>query len=146
MYTIFNPAPAKIIPEKYYPFIDLLVVNQTEAEYQTGIFPQEEESCKQAIESMQRMGAKQVIITLGSRGSIFNAGESLHSVPAERVEVVDTTAAGDTFIGVTSSQIKGCAAPAATGTSLPKNASRRSALFVTLSSDTFPATVVISFT
>ena len=100
MYTIFNPAPAKIIPEKYYPFIDLLVVNQTEAEYQTGIFPQEEESCKQAIESMQRMGAKQVIITLGSRGRIFNAGESLHSVPAERVEVVDTTAAGDTFIGV----------------------------------------------
>lgn len=100
MYTIFNPAPAKMIPEKYYPFIDLLVVNQTEAEFQTGIFPQEEESCRQAIESMQRLGAKQVIITLGSRGSIFNAGESLYSIPAERVEAVDTTAAGDTYIGV----------------------------------------------
>ncbi len=100
MYTIFNPAPAKIIPEKYYPFIDLLVVNQTEAKYQTGIFPKEEESCKQAIESMRRLGAKQVMITLGSRGSIFNVGDTMHSIPAQRVEVVDTTAAGDTFIGV----------------------------------------------
>ena len=78
------------------------MVNQTEAKYQTGIFPQEEESCKKAIESMRRLGAKQVIITLGSRGSIFNVGETLYSVPAERVEVVDTTAAGDTFIGVLS--------------------------------------------
>lgn len=100
MYTIFNPAPAKIIPEKYYPFIDLLVVNQTEAKYQTGILPDEEESCRQAIESMRRLGAKQVMITLGSRGSIFNIGDAVHSIPAQRVEVVDTTAAGDTFIGV----------------------------------------------
>ncbi len=100
MYTIFNPAPAKIIPEKYYPFIDLLIVNQVEAEYQTGILPQEDDSCKEAIQSMRRLGAGQVVITLGSRGSIFNIGEEMHSIPAHRVEAVDTTAAGDTFIGV----------------------------------------------
>ncbi len=100
MYTIFNPAPAKIIPEKYYPFIDLLIVNQVEAEYQTGILPQEEESCREAIQSMRRLGAGQVVITLGSRGSMFNIGEEMYSVPALRVEAVDTTAAGDTFIGV----------------------------------------------
>lgn len=100
MYTIFNPAPAKIIPEKYYPFIDLLVVNQVEAEYQTGILPQEDESCKRAIQSMKQLGAGQVVITLGSRGSIFNIGDLIYSVPACHVEAVDTTAAGDTFIGV----------------------------------------------
>ncbi len=100
MYTIFNPAPAKIIPTQYYTYIDLLVVNQTEAEFQTKIFPQEEESCKEAIQSMRQMGAQQVIITLGSSGSIFNLGEELYQVPACQIEAVDTTAAGDTFIGV----------------------------------------------
>ncbi len=100
MYTIFNPAPAKIIPTQYYPYIDLLVVNQTEAQFQTKVFPQEEESCKEAIQSMCQMGARQVIITLGSNGSIFNLGEELYQVPACQIEAVDTTAAGDTFIGV----------------------------------------------
>ena len=71
-----------------------------------------------------------------NNSSFFGSGKSNPSIPL----------APCTLEASTSSQIKGCAAPAATGTSLPKNASRRSALFVTLSSDTFPATVVISFT
>lgn len=105
MFTIFNPAPAKTIPRESYPNIDLLVVNQTEAQFQTGIFPEGEESCKAAIQTMLRMGAGQVIITLGSGGSIFNVGEELRLVPAYRVEVVDTTAAGDTYIGALAARL-----------------------------------------
>lgn len=105
MYTIFNPAPAKTIPEQSYPDIDLLVVNQTEAQFQTGLFPEDEETCNQAIQSMRRMGAGQVIITLGSGGSIFNQGESLSRVSARKVKVVDTTAAGDTYIGALAARL-----------------------------------------
>lgn len=105
MYTIFNPAPAKTIPAQSYPDIDLLVVNQTEAQFQTGIFPEDEASCAEAIQAMRRMGAGEVIITLGSKGSIFNMGESLSRVLACKVQVVDTTAAGDTYIGALAARL-----------------------------------------
>ena len=105
MYTIFNPAPAKSIPRESYPDIVLLVVNQTEAQFQTGIFPEGEESCRAAIQAMLAMGAGQVIITLGSGGSIFNVGEELRLVSAYKVEVVDTTAAGDTYIGALAARL-----------------------------------------
>lgn len=105
MYTIFNPAPAKTIPKQSYPDIDLLIVNQTEAQFQTGLFPQDKETCNQAIKSMQQMGANKVIITLGSEGSIFNEGEFLSRVSACKVKVVDTTAAGDTYIGALAARL-----------------------------------------
>lgn len=105
MYTIFNPAPAKSIPRECYSNIDLLVLNQTETQFQTGIFPKEIESCKSAISALLKMGAGQVIITLGANGSIFNIGEELKIVPACKADVVDTTAAGDTYIGALAARL-----------------------------------------
>lgn len=99
MYTIFNPAPAKQIPEDLYPIVDLLVVNQTECQFFTGILPAEPESCKQAICSMKQHGVKNVIITLGELGSISLIDQKLVQIPAYRIPVVDTTAAGDSYIG-----------------------------------------------
>lgn len=105
MYTIFNPAPAKSIPRECYSDIDLLVLNQTETQFQTGIFPKEIATCKDAISALLKMGAGQVIITLGSNGSIFNMGDELKIVPACKTEVVDTTAAGDTYIGALAARL-----------------------------------------
>ena len=99
MYTVFNPAPAKEIKKEVFPYIDLFVVNQSECEFFTGVFPKEEESCKKGIEKLINLGCKQVIITMGEHGSVYQKDGTLLAIPAYQVFAVDTTAAGDTYIG-----------------------------------------------
>ena len=99
MYTIFNPAPAKEIKKEVFPFIDLMIVNQSECEFFTGIFPSDKESCKKGIEKLIELGCKQVIITMGEHGSVYQKEDGLFEIPAHKVSAVDTTAAGDTYIG-----------------------------------------------
>lgn len=99
MYTIFNPAPANAIPSELYALIDLIVVNETECQFLTGIYPDSEENCKKAINRFRKFGARQIVITLGSRGSVYTMEDEIYSIPACNVPTVDTTAAGDTLIG-----------------------------------------------
>lgn len=99
MYTVFNPAPANKIPKNIYPFIDLIVVNEMECQYLTGILPENDEKCIKAVKQFKDMGAGQVVITLGSKGCIYTFNDEIGSIPAYKMTAVDTTAAGDTFIG-----------------------------------------------
>jgi ribokinase len=99
MYTIFNPAPAKEIPKYAYKTIDLLVVNQTECRFLTGVFPENEESATEAISILKAMGVKDAVITLGKHGSITAVNDRVTIVPIIDVPVLDTTAAGDSYIG-----------------------------------------------
>jgi ribokinase len=99
MYTIFNPAPAKEIPKYAYKTIDLLVVNQTECRFLTGVFPENEGSAIEAINILKAMGVKDAVITLGKHGSITASDDRVTIVPIVDVPVVDTTAAGDSYIG-----------------------------------------------
>lgn len=99
LFTVLNPAPAKEIPDHVYPFIDLLIVNQSECEYLTGIYPETEEACGQATALLREKGLSSVIITLGVLGSTYGNGEDLVTVPSYKVNSVDTTAAGDSYIG-----------------------------------------------
>lgn len=99
LYTIVNPAPAKEIPDAVYQNIDLLVLNETEAQFLTGIPAKGSENLRQALDWFQERGVRNVIITLGDEGSILACGDDTFSIPARRVPVVDTTAAGDTYIG-----------------------------------------------
>ncbi|CAG7647181.1 ribokinase [Paenibacillus allorhizosphaerae] len=96
-----NPAPALTIPPHLLPLIDIMVLNETEAAWVTGVKVEHDESAvRQAASSLIRSGVKEVILTLGAKGSFYmNEREEVIHTPAFKVNVEDTTAAGDTFIG-----------------------------------------------
>lgn len=99
MYTVVNPAPARELPLDLYPFIDLLVVNECECETLTSIFPDDERAIRAAMEELASAGTGAMAITLGARGSmVYDQGAIIESVPSA-VHAVDTTCAGDTYIG-----------------------------------------------
>ncbi len=99
MYTVLNPAPARQLPEWVYSCLDMVVVNESECEILTGIYPEDEASAKAAMEKLSSFGVGTVVVTLGERGSVvLSRGKLLSSVPP-KVDAVDTTCAGDTYIG-----------------------------------------------
>ncbi len=95
--TVFlNPAPARKLPSKYLKLIDYLVVNETEFEEITELKYKDENTLISAYEKIQ---VKNILLTLGEKGALFYNGSKTVYVEAQKVEnVVDTTAAGDSFI------------------------------------------------
>lgn len=97
--VILNPAPARTLPAALIGQVDYLIPNQHEAALLTGLPVNTPEEAKTAAEVLRHSGAGVVVLTLGEQGALVLAdGEPVH-VPAFRVEVVDTTAAGDAFVG-----------------------------------------------
>jgi ribokinase len=96
---ILNPAPAASLPTEIYPFVDVLIPNETEAKILTGIEVVDFDSACRAAGKLHDRGTQTVIITLGERGSFLSDGESQQAIPAHPVTAVDTTAAGDAFCG-----------------------------------------------
>lgn len=96
----FNPAPAMSVPDRLLTLIDVLILNESEAEVVTGLFVSNESEAEIAARQLLDKGANSVIITLGRNGSLYvdRQGMAYHT-PAFQVNPVDTTAAGDTFIG-----------------------------------------------
>lgn len=99
LYTIFNPAPAKKIRDDYYQYIDLIVLNESECEILTGIYPETKTDYNDIFAYFTSKGLKEIIITLGSHGSVLHKDGKMFEYTAEKVKAVDTTAAGDSFIG-----------------------------------------------
>ena len=99
LFTVLNPAPAKEIPSESYKYIDLIIVNQSECELLTSIYPTTEEECKKAMAILFDAGVHSAIITLGVNGSVYGQADEFISVSGYSVKAVDTTAAGDTYIG-----------------------------------------------
>ena len=97
--VILNPAPYKELPKEIYSMVDYLIPNEHEAEDITGIELNCEENCINAINKIREYGVKNVIITLGEKGSAYNIEEKTFFSPAVKCNVVDTTCAGDSFIG-----------------------------------------------
>lgn len=99
LFTMVNPAPARPIPDNFWRSVDYLCMNETECESITGDFPFGPEDASMAARKIAGKGVSQVVVTLGSKGSYgYDRGEECF-VPARCVDAVDTTAAGDTFIG-----------------------------------------------
>eukprot|EP01080_Neovahlkampfia_damariscottae_P002554 gene2554-3516_t len=102
IYTIFNPAPArKNLSEEFYKYTDLIAPNETEAEILTGIEIKTIEDAIKSATILQSKGVKEILITLGSNGCLYldSSGKSFH-IPSCKVDkVVDTTGAGDCFLG-----------------------------------------------
>lgn len=103
--TILNPAPAKKIDEELLKSTDIIIPNETEAELLTGIKVNDLESAKLAANGLLEKGVKFVIVTLGSKGAAVISKEDGQIVEAYKVKAIDTTAAGDSFIGGLSSKL-----------------------------------------
>lgn len=101
--VLLNPAPAVPIPEEAYEGITHLVVNETEAAILSGCQESdlvEEKGLFLVAEKFQKLGSRNILITLGGRGVFYLGSEGKYGLaPANKAKVVDTTAAGDTFVG-----------------------------------------------
>ena len=105
--TVLNPAPAmRTVPEELLKTTDVIAPNETETEILTGIKVVDEESMRKAAAKLHALGIKVVLITIGSKGSFYSMDGESGIVPAFKVKAVDTTAAGDTFIGALSTVLK----------------------------------------
>lgn len=101
--VILNPAPAQELDEDLLQRVNVIIPNENEAERMTGLTIRDEhDACKAGVELIRR-GVGSAIITMGNRGALIVEG-SIHIpecrlIPAFSVPVVDTTAAGDAFVG-----------------------------------------------
>lgn len=96
---VLNPAPAKKMPDELLSLTDIIVPNETEAEIITGISCDCEENFKRCSDKLCEMGVKSPIITLGEKGSMIKLDGEYYFQKSYPVKAVDTTAAGDSFIG-----------------------------------------------
>lgn len=98
--TILNPAPAiKDLPADLLAVTDLITPNETESALLTSLPVAEEADLKKNATKLHELGVKHVIITYGSKGAYLSSPVFTGLVPAFKVKAVDTTAAGDTFLG-----------------------------------------------
>lgn len=98
--VVLNPAPATgPLPADWFAHIDYLTPNESEAEALTGLPVNDLDSARRAGERLLQLGAGKVIVTLGAQGALFVSRDGSRHFPAPQVQPLDTTAAGDTFIG-----------------------------------------------
>lgn len=98
-FVILNPAPVKEVPEELYGYVDLLIPNEFEASLITGVEVTDRESAAVAIAKLMEKGCKNALVTLGKQGCAYRSGERVQYEDIIPIKVVDTTAAGDSFIG-----------------------------------------------
>ena len=91
---ILNPAPSRPLPQPVLAAVHTIVVNEHEAKDYSGV-----SDLDQAVSWFLNQGCRQVVITLGSEGVIYADAEGKGRLPAPKVRPVDTTGAGDCFVG-----------------------------------------------
>ncbi|MDZ4771189.1 MAG: ribokinase [Chloroflexota bacterium] len=98
--TVLNPAPAAVLPAELLKYTDWLIPNEVEASMLTGGVVRTFEQAEAAGQALKLSGPRGVVITLGDRGALLvtSSGE-VHSIAVEPVQAVDTTGAGDAFVG-----------------------------------------------
>jgi ribokinase len=97
--VLLNPAPAQALPDALWPLVDILVLNEVEAKLLGGLPAVDAGNAGEAAAQLARRGPRDVIVTLGAEGAVWHCDGASRAFPAPRVQAVDTTAAGDTFIG-----------------------------------------------
>jgi ribokinase len=96
---ILNPAPAQTIEMSALTDLDYFVPNESEAQAVTGLPVRNVDDAKRCAEKLMAGGIRRVIITLGANGSLLVAASVSEHVPAFAVKSIDSSGAGDAFIG-----------------------------------------------
>lgn len=96
---ILNPAPARSLPAELLSLVDVLIPNESETALLTGLPVGDQAEAKTAAAALQDSGVGTVILTLGERGAMLATEGKTELFPAFDVTPVDTTAAGDAFVG-----------------------------------------------
>jgi len=101
MFVILDPAPAqnKEMPSDIPKMVNIVKPNETEAKWITGINVVDDDSAKKAVEKMVDMGFENPIVTLGSDGAMTIVDNEIIKIDPMKVEMIDSTAAGDIFSG-----------------------------------------------
>ncbi|MDR1613711.1 MAG: ribokinase [Planctomycetota bacterium] len=97
--TLLDPAPVQPLPEDVYPHLAYIKPNEHEAAALTGVKVKDEDSAERAARVFLDKGVKNVIVTLGEKGCVRVNPAGTKVFPGIRVEVQDTTGAGDCFSG-----------------------------------------------
>jgi ribokinase len=97
--TIFNPAPAAKLDDEIWRYIDIIITNELECKTVLGIDEKDNVSYELIIKRLLEKGIGNVVITKGANGIIYNNKEEILEEASIKVDVVDTTGAGDAFIG-----------------------------------------------
>jgi ribokinase len=96
---LVNLAPPFEVPRELLERLDPLVVNEHEAAFLLGNSVEGVEGALSAAHELLALGPRSAVITVGEAGAVFADGESTEHLPAPKVDVVDTTGAGDAFVG-----------------------------------------------
>jgi len=99
LHILFNPAPARPLPKELISLPDFILPNESELSLLTDQTVKDLASAERAAKTLLERGAQNVIVTLGANGALVVTQDMTKHVPAFEVKVVDTTAAGDAFIG-----------------------------------------------
>jgi ribokinase len=98
--AIFNPAPARPnLPDELYQLSDIFCPNESETELLTDLPVNSQEEAETAAHALLERGAGTIILTLGERGSLLVTADECTHVPATQAKALDTTGAGDAFVG-----------------------------------------------
>ncbi|PMQ00860.1 MAG: ribokinase [Dictyoglomus sp. NZ13-RE01] len=97
--SILNPAPGRKLDKKIWKKVDLITPNRSELELITEMKIESIEDAEKAAREIISSGVKEVVVTLGKDGALVVNEEGSTYVPSFKVEVVDTTGAGDAFNG-----------------------------------------------
>lgn len=97
--VLLNPSPLQPLPEALWPLVDTLVVNEVEAAALAGVAVATPQDAAAAAQALRTRGPAQVVVTLGAAGAVAADAAGCRHHPGMKVRAVDTTAAGDTFLG-----------------------------------------------
>lgn len=106
--TLLNPAPAQKMSGELLALVDILVLNETELGFLAGVELSESDEAAKIIAVARKLQARQdqtICVTLGKRGVLALAASEEFAVPGRMVKAVDTTGAGDCFVGALASQL-----------------------------------------
>jgi ribokinase len=95
--SILDPAPAQELPASVLGLVDIITPNQGEAKLLTGVEVTDEDTARRAAEKLRDQGVGSVVVKAGAEGAYVLADGDFTHVPGFKVEVADTTAAGDSF-------------------------------------------------
>jgi ribokinase len=97
--VLLNPAPARALPDELISLPNFLVPNETELSLLTNQPVNDIASAEKAAHDLVSRGAQTIIVTLGANGALLVTQDNTKQIPPFKANVVDTTAAGDAFIG-----------------------------------------------